>query len=103
MSASAWSICPRCKRRQEAETARLKAAADAAYGVVPREEWQELDEKAHSAGAPFDDYEFREDYAIGGVEDGTVIVSYGGACMKCGLSLTFKHEHDFPSAELEKD
>lgn len=44
---------------------------------------------------------FREDYEIYGAEDGTVMVSYGGSCTTCHLTLDFKHEHNLYSEETK--
>lgn len=96
MSASNWAKCPRCAHHHEQEAERLKRQAEAAYGKVPRADWQALDEKAHTASGPFTDTTLREDYEIFGAETGTVKVAYGASCEVCGLTVSFNHEHALP-------
>ena len=93
MSASNWSVCPRCRHRYEATTERANEEVRIQYGRVPVEQYEQLKREAAALSAPFCETEFREDYEIYGAEDGVVKVKYSGACGVCGLSLTFEHEH----------
>lgn len=92
MSADNWDVCPRCELRHRNEALRLRADADAAYGKVSVEEWKLKDGAALEAAVNFKERTFREDYEIGGAQDGSIVVSYNGGCSICGLSLTFSHE-----------
>lgn len=95
MSADNWAICPRCvyrKDRKDREARRLHDEATAAYGTVPIAEWKRLEALAVEACAPITERTFREDYEIGGAEDGEVTVSYQGGCSVCKLSLSFQHD-----------
>lgn len=96
MSASNWASCPRCyDRASEEHAAKLEALA-AAYGEVDRDEWEAM---RNAVPAPPDRTDFvetfREDYEIYGAREGTITVSYGGHCEKCGLSLNFNEPHPF--------
>jgi len=93
MSASNWTICPRCKRRHEADATRLRAEADAAYGNMQRDEWMALDTKAREAGFAYTPTDFREDYEIHGATEGAIKIDYAGTCRKCKLSVSLDHAH----------
>jgi len=90
MSADNWAECPRCRGAEVA----AKAALDSSYGVVTREEWEELQER-YEATQGIRDNTFREDYGIYGAEDGEITVSYRGECTECGLKLKFTDVHPF--------
>lgn len=96
MSADNWDECPRCKGAEVA----AKAALDSAYGVVTREEWEELQER-YSATQDIPECTFREDYEIYGAQEGEITVSYLGQCTRCGLKLEFTEVHPFfPAPEV---
>lgn len=102
MSASNWAICPKCQHQREQEVDDLKAKVAAAYGSVPVEQFDELRAAALALEAEYANPEdnsklatFREDYAIWGANDGTVLVRYEGGCSKCGTSTKFRYSHPF--------
>lgn len=76
MSADNWTDCPKCKS-----------------------EAGEAGEAGNYQGETF-----REDYGIGGAEDGELHIDYSGECSECGLSLTFSRVVPFyppPATERE--
>lgn len=92
MSADNWAVCPRCKKQHETAITQADTAAAAAYGSVPVAEFDALRAAADAMRNQYPDKLFREDYEIGGAEDGVVKVSYAGSCKKCTLSLSFEIE-----------
>ncbi len=95
MSADNWAICPRCVAEAEALTAVLLGKAEAAYGVVPAEEYKQLFAEANVEVDEEDYRTFREDYEFYGAEDGTITASYSGHCQNCNLGVDFNHTHPF--------
>lgn len=94
MSADNWGNCPQCKILHASHVERLRATASEAYGKVPVEEWQELNNAAKSAEATDQGETLREDYEIGIDEDGEFAVSYSAKCDRCGFKFRFEHaEH----------
>lgn len=98
MSASNWAVCPRCVKRAETARAEQIAATGASYGKVPEQEYAEA-VKAIRDVNPEDYRTFREDWEIYGASEGTVTVSYGGSCDKCGTHLEFTDRHAIPGEE----
>lgn len=99
MSASSYAACPRCTARAAARAQELLDAAADAYGKVGPSEYADMVSAASAAAVlPGNVETFREDYAVYGAETGTVTVSYGGSCEKCGLSLSFTSQHPIPEA-----
>lgn len=95
VSADNWAICPRCLAAAFAAKAQLEAAAEAAYGAVPIQEFERLRAEAEK---PVEIRPtFREDYEIYGAEEGVVVVVYSGHCKVCSLGLDFKDEHPLES------
>lgn len=93
MSAKNYRHCPRCIRRAAAKLEEKRRAAEAAYGVVPADEYRRLAQDADrdpeaDKGHPA----FREDYEIGVSERGVFFVCYRGTCLGCDLAFEFKHE-----------
>lgn len=101
MSADNWTVCPRCVIGHNAACVEATQKAEVAYGVLPADEWRELEEKARKMAEARPEQNFREDYAIYGADKGIVKVSYSGACGKCGLSLKFKHEVPIEGIRVE--
>jgi hypothetical protein len=99
MSAVNWAVCPRCTANKEAEAAKLRASADAAYGKLGVDAWKEKDAAAKAAAddLPLTECTFREDYEIG-VSEGFFSIDYRGVCSVCGLSHGFKHEEYLANA-----
>lgn len=97
MSASNWTPCPRCSAEKQAEKDRQKKAAQEAYGKVPVEEFDRL--RAIADEEVVLETTVREDYEFYGFDEGKVIASYAASCQSCGLSLTFRDEHDVPGLE----
>jgi hypothetical protein len=93
MSADNWAVCPRCTANKEAEAAKLRSDADAAYGKVGVDEWKAKDAAAKAAAdaLPLTERTFREDYEVG-IYDTEFGINYSGGCSVCGLSHGFKHE-----------
>lgn len=103
MSADNWRPCPQCVVKAEAEAARARAVADAAYGVKPldefdalRSEAKRLSDLAQEMADGGGEETFREDYSIGTHVNGHFWASYRGSCTACGYSVSFQHDQDFP-------
>jgi hypothetical protein len=93
-----WAPCPKCKGRKKAESDAAMEKAQALYGKVPPDEWQEAMRKATALSGDDGEGEttFREDWDIGAWSgDGTFEVDYRGSCEECGLAFDFKHEVRF--------
>ena len=90
MSADNWTRCPRCSAAVREAKEAQQAAARAAYGVAPVEEFDRLRADA-DAPMQFEDT-VREDYEFYGFEDGKVVAVYEGTCQKCGLTTKFRFE-----------
>lgn len=78
MSADNWATCPRCYDEACRSTS------------IPTEELDALGDYAVPNVDAGDVLTFREDYEFYGAHAGTLIVSYSGACTKCGLALKMK-------------
>lgn len=90
MSASNWSICPRCKITAKAEAdARFDAAAKA-YGKVPSDEYERL--KMLAANPEKIGETLREDWELGMGDDGKFYVTYSCGCQHCDFAYSFRHE-----------
>lgn len=94
MSADNWTQCPRCLKRRAMEIENKQTHLSAAYGNVPVEEFDRLRAELESLKTERMDDNYREDYEIYGAEDGTVEVTYRGACGVCNLRMDFKHSHE---------
>lgn len=104
MSADHWAVCPRCLVRARADAMEKSRAAAEAYGKVPVEEWQAMNQAAIDAVPDPENFRtFREDYEFYGADEGAVTATYKGECQTCGLSVSFRHEHPFYSGEEEGD
>lgn len=93
MSADAWAICPLCVVDARAEHDRKVRALNEAYGKLPREEWQAMDDELPDEFDPYSvEPTVREDYEIG--FDGSdptqnhAEIHYKGVCQTCGASAT---------------
>ena len=102
MSADNWAVCPRCLKNAENAKRALEAEAQAAYGRVSPEDYEEL---RVAAAAPLDIEKlrtFREDYAVDMESDGTFEVNYHGRCSPrspakgCGYEHRFRHIEEVP-------
>jgi hypothetical protein len=101
MSADRWSVCPTCGKTESAVRAERAAAIEAAYGIVPRAEWEAI--VSHATDPIPDDRTFREDWDIGVDEDGIVRISYAGYCARCGARCEFKHDHAVAAGHQRED
>lgn len=97
MSASSYAACPRCLRRAKEARAADLAAAAASYGKVDEATYLEAVNSVPDVNRA-DYFTFAEYHEVYGADLGTVKVSYGGSCEKCGLTLEFAHEHAIPGA-----
>jgi hypothetical protein len=102
MGADNWAVCPRCLKNAENAKRALEAMAQAVYGKVTPDEYEEL---RVAAAAPIDVEKlstFREDYELGMVDDGTFEVIYSGSCSPrhplkgCGYEHKFRHIEEVP-------
>ena len=93
MSADNWAQCPRCAALRQTAIRDLLAKAAQAYGNAPVAEFDQMRKAAADLECEASEPTFREDYEIFGAEAGEVVVSYGGSCARCGLSLKFDHFH----------
>ena len=90
MSANNWSICPKCKKKNNEINAKRIENVKKNYGVVSEDKYLELAEEAKK---PIIIKEtLREDYDIGVYEDGTFEVSYSCSCSVCGFKYSFKDQ-----------
>lgn len=95
MSADNWTVCPRCVAHTNERRAMRLAEIDDMYGKVPVAEFDAAREDLAAELAIEHEESFREDYEFWGSEEGTVRASYKGACQKCGLKVSFEHQHPF--------
>ena len=96
MSASNYAVCPRCTRRAQKAAQDALAKAQEAYGQVGAGEYERLRSEAQELFQATPGYKFREDYEVYGADSGAVVVSYGGSCEACGLSVSFTHTVPIP-------
>lgn len=96
MSADNWAVCPRCKARLRVEMETERARVDAAYGVLPVDEFDAMRAAFIARAKAEPPTTFREDYEFWGVEDGVLRIDYGGECQVCGLTFTHRSEHPIP-------
>ena len=99
MSADNWAVCPRCARRHRDKLRAGAAKVAEAYGKVSVEEWDRMRAEQAEREDVGIDASFREDYEFYGAEDGSVVASYSGCCVHCGLSLSFTNTHDIAGVE----
>jgi len=101
MSADKWDVCPRCLDEALKKKVADAAAAEAAYGVIPREEYADLLLTAEALVNL--EATFRQDYEFYGASEGTLTISYGGTCTECGLTLSIQEKREFYKSEGESD
>lgn len=94
MSASNWTVCPRCAKRHEAALQVMRDDVNAKYGRVPVAEFDELRRQLFEAESTKLPETLREDYEIYGAADGVVTADYSNSCQKCGLETTFTYRHE---------
>ena len=94
MSASNWTVCPRCTKLRGPALEALRTELAAAYGQVPIAEFNELRARLTREENAIPASTLREDYEFYGAEDGTVIAEYACSCTKCGLESDFTHRHE---------
>lgn len=105
MSASNWAVCPRCKKRAQAELVEIETELAEAYGKLPLNEFDDLRAEVNRrrdyvktmtpATATSQQTTLREDYETWGAETGVVTYEYSASCDNCGLSLHFKIAKEF--------
>ncbi len=100
MSASNYAKCPRCQKALDGTVAAYSRRVADEYGKVSATKYADLQNRLAEAAVKAENGSatFREDYEIYGAATGTVTVSYGGSCSECGLSLSFRDEHEIPGA-----
>lgn len=94
MSADHYAICPRCRDEAKADYETRQRRLREAYGAMPVDEYEALSKAAEA----FDEERFRtfrEEWEFFDASTGTVKMSYGGECDRCGLSVTFDGEKKF--------
>jgi hypothetical protein len=102
VSADNWAVCPACAHRRKQEIDIFRAQVADAYGTLSVGEFDSLRAQlAEMEAKPLPDETFREDYEFYGADEGTVYVSYSGACQVCDLSVEFRDAHPFWSAPEE--
>jgi len=95
VSADNWAICPKCTDKRTQESRERAEAIAEAYETIPVDEWDLMREEARIEDEIRVEATFREDYEFCGADEGTLYISYSGACSKCGLSLEHKDEIKF--------
>ena len=79
MSASRWSICPRCKGKSTFDK------PVPVYGKVSEEEFLEYQEELSRDP----EYSLRENYSFE-LEDMNLVIEYCGCCSMCGFTFTMQ-------------
>lgn len=99
MSASNWTVCPRCFENAKREADESRAEVMALYGTIPVEEFDAR--RAALVEPAAGDFEtFREDYQFFGAAGGEVHADYEGACTKCSLRVDLQMAKRFwPEAD----
>lgn len=99
MSANNWRACPACMTIGEAKKAEMIREAEAQYGKIPATEYRALISEAEASTVDEPDETFREDWEIGLLGSQPVlVVSYGGSCDECGLTIEFNQKVDHSDA-----
>lgn len=99
MSASQWSLCPKCDRERLAIFENLQRQVSELYGKVPVEEFDQA--RAHLEQERVglesrEHYTWREDFRFEGVRGGALHVRYRGGCTVCKLKLEFDEDYPVP-------
>jgi hypothetical protein len=68
---------------------------ESTYSSIPSEQYR-ANLAAIKIPEPEEFRTFREDYEIGGAEEGEVEVTYSGSCTVCRLALQFSHAEALP-------
>ena len=92
MSASNWSVCPRCEATFNAERAAAIVKVAESYGKVSVEEYEKL--RAAASWERPAILGLREDYELGINQHGVFYVNYGGECVECGFRHSYAHTED---------
>lgn len=90
MSADNWTVCPRCKAKNDAAREAHAKTIRAAYGKVTVDEWEKL---KTSVPPPEPEDTLREDYEIG-IRRGEFFAAYFASCNECGFTFEFKHKQE---------
>lgn len=94
MSADNWAICPRCKKKIEADKAQLVSKMEKSYGKIPVADFLYL--KAN-ADKPIEwEATMREDYEIGVDDDGEFSMNYSCSCSMCGFEFNYEYKQVVP-------
>lgn len=89
MSADNWTICPKCKIKNDKANEKHILDTAAKYGKIPVEEYIQL---AKETEMPIIlKPTLREDYEIGMAEKG-FYVSYSCQCTECGFSFSYERK-----------
>lgn len=99
MSASNWTICPRCAKRHEAALQVMRDDVNAKYGQIPVAEFDEMRRQLTEAESTKLRETLREDYGFCGAEDGVVTANYSNSCQTCGLKTTFTYRYEMDVQE----
>lgn len=94
MSASNWTICPRCADEQRKLKDDAFEEAAKAYGVVDRDTYLAMLRNAENMPSVPKET-FREDYEIYGARHGILQIEYGGRCTECDLEASFSTDVEF--------
>lgn len=90
MSADNWGTCPVCKDKDDRKARAALAAAKAAYGNVPADQWQAQMAKAQKAVDALPNETLREDYESFIDDAGVLHIKYRAECLPlwcpCGLA-----------------
>ena len=89
MSATDWSVCPKCFKAAKEKQERRKRRAKAAYGKVSDEEYQKLLRRANRRIEMPN--HLREDYTQGVDDEGEYGVHYRASCADCDYEFEFNH------------
>jgi predicted nucleic-acid-binding Zn-ribbon protein len=92
MSADNWASCPKCENQKR----KLEQELDDKYGVISREDYQELQAELDNLknDGRYTKHNLGENWNIGIHED-KFNVSYKAVCDKCGYTYTFEHSEVF--------
>jgi len=91
MSASDWSICPKCFAEAKQEIEQRKEQLRESYGNIPADVWAEKRKQIPDQPNPQKYMTLREDYEFIMNEDGSFEAYYGAQCTECDASFDFNH------------
>ena len=105
MSASRWSVCPKCYIRRQEEKEILERELSDSYGKISVGEFNELQARREQALAELENSseDLREDYEFYMDKDGNFSADYHAKCDNCGFEFEFHHKEKINITEPESE